>query len=195
MKRPLVYLALTLPVCALLVGPATIPETPADHSFIGSTKCKKCHVKEWKSWTETSMANAFELLKPGVRAEAKKAAGLSPTKDYTEDVTCLPCHTTGYGKAGGFVDLESTPDLVGVGCEMCHGAGGTYTQEGLMTRKNKEYKKADLVAVGLVDVVTRAQCSACHNTDSPFVGADYVFDFEANKEKGTHTKFALKYEH
>ena len=30
---------------------------------------------------------------------------------------------------------------------------------------------------------------------SPFVGPDYVFDFEANKDKGTHEKFPLKYQH
>jgi hypothetical protein len=64
-----------------------------------------------------------------------------------------------------------------------------------MSLKNKEYKKADLVAVGMVDGITEQQCRGCHNAESPFVGPDYVFDFEANKEEGTHEKFALKYQH
>jgi hypothetical protein len=84
---------------------------------------------------------------------------------------------------------------VGVGCEMCHGPGGTYIQDGYMTLKNKEYKKADLVAVGMVGEITKAQCEVCHNTESPFVGDDYVFDFEQRKEEGTHEKFPLKYQH
>ena len=166
-----------------------------EHAYVGSKKCKMCHLKEWKSWSETKMANAFETLKPGVRAEQKAAAGLDPDKDYTKDAECVRCHTTGHGQTGGFVDSGSTPELAGVGCEMCHGAGGTYTKAEYMSLKNKEYKKAEIVAVGLVDAVTVAQCETCHNSDSPFVGDDYVFDFEANKAKGTHEKIPLKYQH
>ena len=166
-----------------------------EHAFVGSHKCRVCHLKEYKSWSETKMANVFDVLKPGERAEEKTAAGLDPGKDYTTDPTCLTCHTTGYGENGGFVDVETTPKLVGVGCEMCHGAGGTYIEEPYMTLKNKSYKKDAVVAVGLVDTITVARCELCHNTESPFVGPDYVFDFGARKEEGTHAKFPLKYEH
>lgn len=179
----------------LLIDSSAEEAKEAEHAFVGSNKCKKCHIKQYKSWAETKMANAFELLKPGGHVEAKKAAGLDPEKDYTTDETCLPCHTTGYGKAGGFVDVEKTPHLAGVGCEMCHGPGGTYLEEQYMSTKNKHYKKADVVAVGLVDKVASEQCIVCHNTDSPFVGEDYVFDFEARKSEGTHKNFPLKYEH
>jgi hypothetical protein len=166
-----------------------------EHAYVGNKKCKMCHMKEWKSWAETNMAKTYEALKPGVRAEKKKAAGLDPDKDYTTDANCLRCHTTGYEEAGGFVDMESTPELAGVGCEMCHGAGGTYIKAEHMSLKNKEYKKADVVAVGLVDTVTVAQCNNCHNNESPFVDDDYVFDFEAKKDQGTHEKIPLKYQH
>ena len=64
-----------------------------------------------------------------------------------------------------------------------------------MTLKNKEYKKADIVALGMVDTVSEAQCTPCHNSDSPFVGEDFVFDYEANKDLGTHEKYPLKYQH
>ena len=141
------------------------------------------------------MAKAIEVLMPGAAAEAKKGAGLDPAKDYSKDAACLRCHTTGYSKPGGFVDAGTTPHLAGVGCEMCHGAGGTYLQDQYMSLKNKEYKKPDLVAVGLVDTITVDRCKSCHNTDSPFVGKDYVFNFEANKEKGTHEQSPLKYPH
>lgn len=166
-----------------------------EHSYVGTNTCKKCHIKEWRSWSETKMAHAFDLLKPGERAEAKTKAGLDPNKDYTTDPTCVRCHVTGFQKEGGFVDFATTPELAGVGCEACHGPGGTYTQSGFMTLQNKEYELAKLEAVGLVAHITADQCAQCHNTDSPFVGPDYVFDFEARKEQGTHEKFPLKYSH
>lgn len=177
----------------VLAGPARAEET--GHAYIGSKKCKKCHLKQHKSWATTKMSNAYDLLKPGARAEARTKAGLDPDKDYTADAKCLPCHTTGYGKPGGFVDMEKTPYLAGVGCEMCHGAGGTYVADAHMSTKNKTFKKADLVPLGLVDVVSKDQCVVCHNTDSPFVGDDYVFDFEKRKAQGTHEHFKLKYDH
>jgi len=171
------------------------PVSAGEHAYVGSKKCKMCHLKEHNSWVETKMSNAFDVLKPGERAEAKTAAGLEPDKDYTGDATCLQCHVTGYGEEGGFTSIADTPELAGVGCEMCHGPGGTYIKPEHMSLKNKEYKKDELVGVGLVGQITEAQCRTCHNEESPFVGPDYVFDFEANKDKGTHEKFPLKYQH
>ena len=177
------------------VGLLSSPVQASEHAFVGTKNCRKCHIKEWKSWAETKMAKTFETLKPGAAAEAKTNAGLDPDKDYTTDPKCVACHVTGYGQPGGFVSIEETPDRAGVGCEMCHGPGGTYTKTEHMSLKNKNYKKAEVVAVGMVDTVAAEQCKGCHNTESPFVGDDYVFDFEANKDKGTHKKFPLKYEH
>jgi hypothetical protein len=181
-------------VAALLLVQGTVAQG-AEHAYVGSKDCRKCHIKEYRSWEETKMAQAFELLKPGVSPEVKKQHGFDPDKDYTTDATCLPCHTTGYGKEGGFVSVEETPNLVGVGCEDCHGPGGTYLQDGYMTLKNKEYKRSELVAVGLVHPVGEAQCVTCHNTDNPMVGDDYVFDYEAKKDEGTHEKYPLRYDH
>ena len=178
-------------IAALLCAPSIAGE----HAYVGSKKCRMCHMKQWKSWETTKMAQTFEVLRPGERAEAKVAAGLDADKDYTTDTACLPCHTTGYGQEGGFVDIETTPDLAGVGCEMCHGAGKDYIADGAMTLKNKEYKLADLVPLGLVEKVSAAQCTGCHNSESPFVDEDFVFDFEANKDLGTHEHIPLKYPH
>ncbi len=188
--RGLGVLALVVPFFA--VGSSAMG---AEHEFVGSKNCRKCHIKETRSWAETKMAQAFEILKPGERAEAKQAAGLDPQMDYTKDAECVACHVTGYGKPGGFVDIETTPDLAGVGCESCHGAGGTYVQDEYMSLKNKEYKKADIVAVGMTAQITAENCTGCHNSKSPFVGDDFVFDFDAAKDQGTHEQFPLKYEH
>ena len=181
-------------LAAVFVAPAVL--RAQEHAYVGSQQCRKCHIREFRSWEQTNMAKAFDLLKPGARAEQKVAAGLDPDKDYTKDAECLPCHTVGYGQKGGFVDIEKTPNHAGVGCEMCHGPGGTYTQDQHMSLKNQEYKKEELVAVGLVGEITAETCTkSCHNNKSPFVGEDYVFDFEANKDKGTHEKFPLKFKH
>ncbi len=174
----------------LLLAPALSAD---DYAYVGTKNCKKCHIKQWKSWGETKMSQAFESLKPGVDVEVKAELGLDPNMDYTTDANCVSCHVTGYGKEGGFTSIEETPELAGVGCEMCHGPGGTYTQDGYMTLKNKEYKRADLVAVGMVEAVGEAQCVVCHNENVPIDG--YTFDYATAKDEGTHESYPLKYNH
>ena len=189
------FLKILLGTAAIVMVVSGAASASDEHAYIGSKNCKKCHIKQWKSWSETKMAQSFETLRPGQRAEQKTAAGLDPDKDYTTDPECVRCHTTGFGMEGGFVDEASTPDLMGVGCEVCHGAGGTYVADEYMSIKNKDYKRADIEAVGSIFPPTNDQCVGCHNTDSPFVGDDYVFDFEQRKADGTHENTPLKYEH
>ena len=156
---------------ALMLSSATAGDKV--HEFVGAKKCKMCHIKQFRSWKTTRMASAFEVLKPAAAAEAKKANGLDPDKDFTSDEDCLGCHTTGYGKPGGFVSVEETPDLVGVGCESCHGPGSEYLKPGLMTNKNKEHTFESVRQAGLVYPPTQETCqSQCHNEKSPFVPKD-----------------------
>ncbi len=190
MTRTIRLAALLIPLLLLAVAGAASAD---EHPFVGSKDCKKCHIKQYKSWEETKMASAYESLKPGVDVEVKAELGLSAEEDYTQNAECVACHVTGHGKEGGFVSEEETPTLAGVGCEMCHGAGGTYIQDGYMTLKNKEYKRADIVAVGMVEKVSEAQCVVCHNENVPIEG--YTFDFETKKGEGTHESFPLKYDH
>lgn len=199
MKKSIAVIGVLSAVLALaaVVAPlaaSTATEAP-EFEYIGSKNCKKCHLKEYKSWEATTMATTFDALKPGERAEPKLSSGLDPNVDYTTDENCVRCHVTGYGKPGGFVDIETTPDLAGVGCETCHGPGGSYTADELMSLKNKEYKRADAVAAGMVETVDAAQCDGCHSSESPFVREGYVFDFEANRDGGMHEKYPLKYNH
>ena len=191
MKSPWTRTAMTL---ALLFASAGVARSDSP-SFVGAKKCRACHLKQFQTWEQTRMAQAFELLKAGVHADAKTKMKVDPQKDYTHDEKCLPCHTTGYGKPGGFVSVEKTPELVGVQCESCHGAGGEYLKEGFMTLKNKEYKRADLLKAGLVVPTAETCTSQCHNPKSPFVTKDSVFNFEERKKKGTHEHIALKNSH
>jgi hypothetical protein len=193
MKSSARYLVLTIPVLVLLAALALPSAATADNEFVGSKVCKKCHLKQHKSWEATLMGQAFETLRPGVKAEAKTAAGLDADKDYTTDATCLSCHTTGYGKPGGFVSEAETPELAGVGCESCHGAGSAYTVEEVHSLKNKEFKTADVEAAGMIVTVTEEQCTGCHNADNP--NQKEPFDFAVSKDDGTHEHFPLKYVH
>jgi len=165
--------------------------------YIGAKKCKACHMKQYKAWKKTKMAKSFENLKPGVKAEAKKKAGLDPDKDYTTDKDCLRCHTTGYGKPGGFKSLAETPKLINVQCEACHGPGSKYKK---IMKKNKKFKLAEVQVVGYVfpkEAKAEKECLECHGGDSPFnekVDPKYKWNFK-ERLKNTHKHFKLKYKH
>ena len=187
------YLSVAIPVLALLAVLALPSAATADNAFVGSKMCKKCHLKQYKSWEATAMAQAFETLRPGVKAEEKTAAGLDPAKDYTSDDKCLSCHTVGHGKEGGFISEAETPNHLGVGCESCHGAGSAYNVEEVHSLKNKEFKQVDVEAAGMIVEVGEEQCVSCHNSDNPNDTEPFVF--ETTKDEGNHEHFALKYEH
>jgi hypothetical protein len=145
--------------------------------YVGVKKCKMCHMKQFKSWETTKMAKVFELLKPGVRAEAKKAAGVDPNKDYTGDATCLPCHT-----------VNGSADMPNVQCESCHGAGSDYMKV-MMT--NRDYKREEVIAKGLI-LPDEAACRKCHNEKSPFYKE---FNFKEQVAQGIHEHIPLKKAH
>lgn len=161
------------------------------YEYVGDSKCKMCHIKEHKSWRKTGMGTAFNTLKPGEKADAKKASGMDPEKDYTKDETCLACHTTGFGKAGGYAipdpDDKKAVKLArkrkNVGCESCHGPGSAYIEvfmDILMTKR--KYKVEELYAVGLTKI-DQSTCTACHNDTSPTFDAAAAFNFDEMKKK------------
>jgi len=162
--------------------------------YVGPQKCKECHERQFADWAETRMAKSFEVLRPGAAAEPKRIAKLDPAADHTHDESCLPCHTTGYGLQGGFVSIETTPQMAGVTCEACHGPGGGYAGT-VMSASNKEFMTADAVRRGLRYPPTAEVCRGCHNERSPFVGMNYVFDFAERVNRGTHHHYPLHYKH
>ena len=89
--------------------------THADH--VGSDVCQSCHAAEYQTWLASPHSHAVETL----ASQGKQA-----------DEACLACHTTGFGKPGGFpsgTPASSDSDLGRVGCEACHGPGGEHVQE------------------------------------------------------------------
>ena len=72
-------------VAATASLPALAAETPA-YTYVGSSKCKKCHITVSKSWKKTRMGKAFETLKPGVAAEDTEAENSCPSLTYASSL-------------------------------------------------------------------------------------------------------------
>jgi cytochrome c554/c'-like protein len=125
---------------------------------------------------------------------------LNPPRQF--DPECLSCHVTGWDPQryfpfeSGFLGLKETPDLVGNGCENCHGPAGRHAAaengEIDVTDAEKNQLRADLhLKVGpnegnkpnqvykegsVVD-----KCMKCHDIDnSP------DFDFQTYWPKVKH---------
>jgi peroxiredoxin len=89
--------------------------TRADH--VGSNACRSCHEAEFKTWEASPHGHAVASLEKQGQASTKE---------------CLECHTTAYGKQGGFpaeAPIAAHPDLARVGCESCHGPGSEHIGE------------------------------------------------------------------
>lgn len=221
MKKLSVMISMVFMVVAVLSGStAMAAKKKARPIYVGFKKCGGCHVSQKNSWLDTSHATAFELLKPNQRAEAKKKAKLNPTKDYTKDKSCLRCHTTGFGKKGGYeigMDEKQAKRREGVGCESCHGRGSIFRKK-MKTAKGK-YKKTEETTPRMVLVragkryKTEKTCNKCHmnyegspwkkakppySPHTPKVDAKYKFDFEKGvrdfgaKGKAMHEHYKLK---
>lgn len=109
--------------------------------YIGSQACNECHEEQFKSF----------------KAYAKKAKSYNSVKKMLHSVTadelkkCYECHTTGYGRPGGFVSEAKTPHLAEVGCESCHGPGSLHAQS--QARKDIRAK------------LSAKDCESCHNSE------------------------------
>jgi len=162
-------------------------------TYIGIENCKVCHMPHFNSWKTTRMSKAFELLKPGVRTKAKHDVGLDPDRDYTKMPECVHCHTTGYGKPGGFISIEKTPEMVNVQCEMCHGPGSLYAE--MMMKKRGTYTREEFITLGgmtMPSADNNVCTQQCHNQASPFISSGFEFNFEDRKASGTH-RHDIKY--
>lgn len=86
--------------------------------YVGSESCKECHEQEYNNYLNyAKKAKSFESIK-------KMKNKLTP-EEYQ---SCFKCHTTGYGKPGGFISEEKTPHLKNAGCEVCHGPGSLHVK-------------------------------------------------------------------
>lgn len=83
--------------------------------FAGSVACKSCHAKAFEVWAQSRHSHALETL---AKKERDRVLG------------CVGCHVVGVEHPQGFIDVQATPELAGVGCEVCHGPRGRHVREG-----------------------------------------------------------------
>jgi hypothetical protein len=113
----------------------------ASKTYVGSQQCKECHEKEFQSFMSNSKkAHSFKSIQ-------KMKKGLTDA----EFEKCFECHTTGYGKPGGFRSERETPLLMDAGCEVCHGPGSVHVESG----DPKDIKSK----------LTPKDCEVCHNSE------------------------------
>jgi hypothetical protein len=103
------------PVAAAPVAAAPGAAAPPAATYTGSQRCQPCHEKEYAVWAGTGHAKAFDIL-------------VKSQQDYNP--TCVGCHVIGWQKSGGFVNATTTPAMVHVGCEACHGASSRHPDAG-----------------------------------------------------------------
>ena len=130
---------------------ANVPRVPGPAKYVGDDACIECH----------EVSNT--LLAPSAHKHA--FASLQRTGDDA-DPECVKCHVTGWAVQGAFESFESTPELVNVNCEACHGPSGRH---------------ADLLEPTPGGHLGAPFCLVCHDPDnSP------AFDFERYWPKIAH---------
>jgi len=113
---------------------------PDNATYVGTATCKECHEDEYENF----------------KAFAKKATSYQSIKKMQKGLTaeeikgCYACHTTGYGKPGGFVSIEKTPHLQDAGCEVCHGPGSKHADS-----EDPE---------DIISELEAESCKTCHNS-------------------------------
>jgi hypothetical protein len=143
----------------LVAAGVTVSAAYAEQArYIGSKACGECHPKEYETFTEfAKKSGSFQNIKT-----------MKPKLTRKEYQSCFECHTTGYGKPGGFVSESETPELKNPGCEVCHGPGSIHEDTG----GDPAEIRYDL---------SMEDCKSCHNSDRI-----EAFDFKPLLFGGAH---------
>jgi hypothetical protein len=151
------------------------------YRFLGSEKCAECHDVEYDIWKE-SHHNLYAYKSLTVAyAQTSDDPSLSQRVrvDRIHDPECINCHTTGWDAQdvvrfeSGFTGVETTPHLMGVHCESCHGPGSRHVEleenggaeDLLLAERRKMHLSTDTAEVRL--------CIKCHDFEN---SPDFDFD-------------------
>lgn len=141
----------------VIVGMTATGETQSGQ-YVGSEECADCHDVEYENYKNYS--------KKAHAGRSVKLMSSDLTREELEE--CFECHVTGFGKPGGFVSFEETPELADAGCETCHGPGYDHVDSG---------GDPDLIK-GTLSI---EDCEGCHNPERV-----EAFDFKPLLFGGAH---------
>jgi hypothetical protein len=147
------------------VRPTPHPRKASQGDFVGAEACGACHEAEYDVWKKSGHARATRTL-----------VGLDPPRQF--DPECIACHVTGWHPQAffpyesGYLGLQSTPKLAGVGCENCHGPGGAHAAAEAGADKARQQELQAAIRLTQADA-KRLVCVRCHDvTNSP----DFKFE-------------------
>jgi len=127
---------------------------PNGLEYVGSASCRPCHDYEYEKWSGSGHAHAYATLEQ-VGSQF--------------DPECVVCHAVGMDYESGFISLEKTGDLKGVGCENCHGPGSQHILSGGKAKTTEP----------------KSSCVHCH---TPEQSGEYAGNEEAFLQKIVHWK-------
>ena len=104
--------------------------------YAGQQICSGCHQQQLSFIRNQKHFHAFE--------------GLVKTKT-DGDVTCIGCHSAGFGKADGVQHMKQLEPFKNVQCESCHGPGKSHSQD----PKSHPF-----------ETVTADTCIQCHDSEN-----------------------------
>jgi hypothetical protein len=177
------------------LGLAGLGLKPSPHlsgrKFVGSKTCFDCHTRAAAVYEKTPHAHATETLEKRT----------NPPRLY--DPECLSCHVTGWDPQkyfpfeSGYLSMQETPELVGNGCENCHGPAAKHAAAENGEIDANDAQKEELRAALRLKIVPNEgnkegqeygkgkvvqMCMQCHDLDnSP------SFDFQTYWPKVKHT--------
>ncbi|MCK4729481.1 MAG: cytochrome c family protein, partial [Desulfobacterales bacterium] len=91
-----------LAVCLFALSAPYVWSEKEEAIYVGMEQCKECHPEHVETYSGWKYSRNFRILE---------------LREMEHDSRCLPCHTTGYGKPGGFVSVEETPHMKNIQCE------------------------------------------------------------------------------
>lgn len=149
---------------------AEIEDQPGVHPrYVGEKACTQCHAQIVEQLAASKHAQAYLTLQ---------------AKNEQRSAACLPCHVTGYNKAGGWNILKNSerPDMRGVHCENCHGPGEYHVAVQSGQKAPPDLALGGRNKLGL-QPASESSCLACHDEpNSP------NFDFKAYWPQIQHSK-------
>ncbi len=138
---------------------------PSGREFVGSESCGDCHTTAFAIWKESPHFHATDSI-------------VTPPNDRGAiprhfDPECVSCHVTGWDPekympyTTGYWSLDQTPNMLGSGCENCHGPGSEHVKA-----ENGDIEADDALLAQLREQMklplehAQEKCIKCHDLDN-----------------------------